>query len=615
MSRLFLIDHSLKSVGTHHFDLMECLTAAAQESDFEVIAAIHQRYPSKHIDELGGGQVIRHFSETVYQGFSELAGLRKLKRSRARSPESANQPGRIRQFLNWHAVCSENRKRDRFVRKFMHECGSLFSRYELQSDDQVFFLGVSELEVIAVLNFLAGFPSTIHSQWNFLFHFNVFDGSPCTYPRQRRGMKMLTGHFMNSIRRLPYHKLRFFATTDALAEQYMQIGISRVRTFSYPVAFEIAKPNSELPTFKLVSEESDEAPYGRDHSADPNRERPLCLAIAGGIRREKGQHEAVPELLNAARAARENGTPVEIWLQRSARGSLFSRGNRAQTTAASEAGGALRLFNHPLPKREYIDFIRNSDCGVLLYDPESYRSRRAGVLGEFLAMGRPVIVSAGNWLSDQLEACHSAHARQLLKQYETVETLDMNQVRFHSNNVPQPGGIWSFDQERRPFVAEFSIPAEVGGIVIQFQWHFPRQVGNFSEWRLFVDDRQVSMTRVIGQIRSTSMHAFFIPLPADQAVRQARIVVTNPTSTSTNSVRGVELRFLEREAENSPLTSTGISVANTTEIGLAIDELIHQYDHYRNSAEVFAHDWRRLHSATRALADLIPGEEPRRQYA
>ena len=58
----------------------------------------------------------------------------------------------------------------------------------------------------------------------------------------------------------------------------------------------------------------------------------------------------------------------------------------------------LEYFAHPLPDQQYVELIKTSDCGLLFYDSRAYFSRRAGVLGELLSCGKPVIVPAGSWL-------------------------------------------------------------------------------------------------------------------------------------------------------------------------------------------------------------------------
>ncbi len=58
---------------------------------------------------------------------------------------------------------------------------------------------------------------------------------------------------------------------------------------------------------------------------------------------------------------------------------------------------------HPLERERYVELIRSTDIGLLFYDSRVYYGRRAGVLGELLACGKPVIVPAGCWLANQIQ--------------------------------------------------------------------------------------------------------------------------------------------------------------------------------------------------------------------
>jgi len=78
MDRLFLIDHSLRDTGGHHFDYVSSVADAAQRSGVDVTIGCHQDLMKSSRDAEVDlrealnrlGDVRAGFSETVYQGES-----------------------------------------------------------------------------------------------------------------------------------------------------------------------------------------------------------------------------------------------------------------------------------------------------------------------------------------------------------------------------------------------------------------------------------------------------------------------------------------------------------------------------------------------------------------
>ena len=85
----------------------------------------------------------------------------------------------------------------------------------------------------------------------------------------------------------------------------------------------------------------------------------------------------------------QQSTPVQFVVQRRERSKL--RRQQIDLSDSTNPQGHASLdelvqwAKHPLPKQDYVDLIRSTHIGALLYDSRTYFSRRAGVLNEYLS--------------------------------------------------------------------------------------------------------------------------------------------------------------------------------------------------------------------------------------
>lgn len=62
----------------------------------------------------------------------------------------------------------------------------------------------------------------------------------------------------------------------------------------------------------------------------------------------------------------------------------------------------LIVLNHSLSSEEYFYYLNKSSVLLLIYEPETYKYRFSGILLEAWVCGKPVIVTDGTWLSEQV---------------------------------------------------------------------------------------------------------------------------------------------------------------------------------------------------------------------
>ncbi len=581
MGRIFLIENSLEGSGTHHFDLVECLVDASADLGLDISLGVNKRCDDSALRSLRCNSQ-RVFSATVYQPFSSLAGLRQSKRARA-LPRFGNgeKLSAFTRFSNWFRLRREQSRVEQSVCRFAQECAAFFADVELEEDDQVILATVSDLELLGALRFMAQTPRTIPATWSFIFHFGVFSGRPEQYAGEIKYLHPLQRRIAAELASLPYHRLQFLATTTGLVDQYSRLGLPGVRLFDYPVACGFSNLGRETATAKKVKQR-------------------LRFVVAGGVRREKGQ-----QALLAAIAAEDSEfnrlservqlvvqTPKRPWWQKQ----KLSLGPNIDPQA-------IEFAEHPLPKEGYIDLIRSADCGVLMYDRNNYFCRRAGIFGEFAAACKPMIVSAGSWLGDQLDEPAQRYAEALLHQFPILNEVSPASLEWNRSNVPQNGGVWSYDGTSYPFEVNLELQPATGGIVMEYQWHFPKLLGTHCQWDLYVNGERKGLSRVTSFHQAFATQYVFFPTPFSQ--RQIRLALHNPTAKGTQSVHKVRVFELGRSVANLPISSVGLAVASSDQLGNAFAEIENQYAHYLSSAQEFGREWVRRHSPANSLRTML----------
>lgn len=343
--------------------------------------------------------------------------------------------------------------------------------------------------------------------------------------------------------------------------------------------------------------------------------RPLRFTCPGQIRREKGCIEYLQPLVNALWDRHLCKGTLKIAVQRPQRKRF--RNQKIELSVPSprasdgEASEPIEYFNHPLGRSEYTDFIKNTDCGLLFYDSRTYYSRRAGVLGELLSAGKPLIVSAGSWLAEQVAETNFCWAENLRGDADSIRTLIVDDVRCDRNNVPSAGGMVSFDHAKHPFVASFNRFADEPFMLFSFDWQFPSENGTYAGISVTQKD---SSGKVIANKRNVVGHRANQQSPVclfriHHDAKTIEVTVKNEYSQSTASFKNIRFEMLKfdgvQDSSKIPVGSVGVVAADQEDLVLAVDEMVAHFDHYRSTAEVFSSHWFATHHPTRCVARLI----------
>jgi hypothetical protein len=262
----------------------------------------------------------------------------------------------------------------------------------------------------------------------------------------------------------------------------------------------------------------------------------------------------------------------------------------------------VQYYSHPLSDVEYLNLIKNTDCGLLFYDSRAYFSRRAGVLGELLSCGKPVIVPAGSWLGDQISEPNFRHVDSLCNAMNRRRSLQIEDLNWSKHNVPLAGGVLSFDQGRHPFELQFELQDDETSFVVEFDWHWPQNQGVYCKFEIANNPWEKSdHVQIIGHRTNGMSPVCFFPA----GNRSINLRITNAFHDSTASIRLVAIHTLGVDVSTTPLGSVGFIANGEDDIPRAIDDVVKHYDHYRVTATRFAQSWYRQHEPKQTLSSLV----------
>ena len=672
MANLYIIDHSLKTSGGHHLDYARCIALAGQEQGFQTTLGAHRSFTTEVWQAAVAGTgtddstIIRPvFRNTVYQADSYLAGLQKATRSQFKNTIiDAPKSGWFKRVKSGASVVLHQRRRQLIALRFAAGCTEFFDGVNFQAEDQVFLTGVSELELHGLAMFFKTNQTTTKAKWHLQFHFNLFDGRPDEYSVQRPIAKAISASMLLAIKGLNHHSVKFYTTSTTLADQYNSLGVADFVSLPYPIANEF-RENSNVQNrstiLKLANSQQspssasgvananstqagstaqprDIIPFPSDQvdrqrlrsNLDSGVNRPLKMVCPGAIRREKGQQDYLQTLVNDLWDSHLSNGKVKLVLQRPAP-KWPAKTHKVDLTTPTDPteqtkqptelrNSPIEYAQHPLPNNDYVDLIRSTDIGLLFYNSHTYYARRAGILGELLACGKPVIVSAGSWLSDQLEEANFSYADRMVKSREQGRVLTVEQLDSSRSNLPLAGGVVSFDQGKHCF--EFNVyPAHKESVAaISFAWHWPKAPGIYCriEVEQFDESGQILDTnkRVAGvRQRRRNVNVLFNLHPQASRVCFTLKNAFGKSSATIHHLAVTTLLSTEKGNQPIPIGVVGLAAVDAEDLANCVRELESNYQHYARSAKDFSVGWNANHDPALTIEHLIDRNQGFRRVA
>ena len=586
MSKLFVLDPSLNDVGGHHYDYDFHVVCAAEQLGYQTILATHHTFAHQHTLP-DSCQVLPLFRYHTYNRYSELAGIRSLQADERKSKETSRSivpflsrfPRAVSNWLDRRKVANPIRGRSRRSQRFAQDCVKLFNEFRIEDGDHVFLPTVSELDLLGLAQYLRETPKTRSIDWHVQFHFNLFEGREPDYLAQVGQLAGVRRQLLKAIGQISHHKVHFYTTSEPLARQYNLLGVAEFESLAYPVN----------PRFQTeVSGRLDDGP--------------LRITCAGVPRHEKGQAHICDIVREMWRDYFDTGD-VQLVIQSKPWDFQFGQelpwpkpGRHRHEPMTNQP---VVYIDHPLQIEQYADLVQRADIGLLMYDSQRYYARRAGVLGEMLTAGVPVVVPAGCWLSEQIAEPIFQHVEQQAKQLRLKGQVTLGNTEFGD------------DAHRHE--CSVDIPEGATEMTVEFNWRPPTPAGIYV--RLLcdrissADGTTDSFETIIGQRDSNRPSAALIHLKPN--TRLVRITWSNAYGDDLIQIRDASVRFLsncETTAESCPAGQVGLIAANEKQVPELLDDMIRHYEHYRHTAEASSRDWFERHDPRRTVSQLIEKE-------
>jgi glycosyltransferase involved in cell wall biosynthesis len=207
-----------------------------------------------------------------------------------------------------------------------------------------------------------------------VFHFTAYPDYSQPYHRAHYYTRALR-YLERSCRR---SRFRLFTDSDELADEYSDYTRLPLRVLPIPHV-----------------EHSNNTPRGQtDHGCD----HPVRLTYLGDARMNKGFH-LLPQLFQQLEPEIRQGL-VEGEIQANVRFADEWQARHAADRLRRQKG--IILHDRELSSPEYYALLDRADTVLLPYLLENYHSQTSGIFAEALAVGKPVVVPRGTWMSRQL---------------------------------------------------------------------------------------------------------------------------------------------------------------------------------------------------------------------
>jgi hypothetical protein len=402
LSRLLVVDQSLKDYSGHHHDYSRVVIETARRAGIGVALACHRAFPGV---ELAGAPVVGRFSGDRNE--AGRAGLHALARKAVVGmPEKA----RHLAMRGLHRLADQARPPVPAPR-FARELFAIIVNANLGATDHVFVHTLGESELL-------GLAEALRHGTARLPHLHIllrYDGTEeCR-------------HAFAELGALP-PRLSFWTDTEQLAAHYRDLGCQNIGVLPIP--------------------------HGLDASIIRRRPEgaPLTLAYLGGARGDKGFH-LLPDLIAALADDHLATHRARFLIQTSY---SFSREEplmaRTKRSLARFPRSWVALIEAPLDTAAFAQALASTDLLLLPYDPETYRRRSSGLLVQAMVAGIPVIVPEGTWLATAApEGAHAAFGKSI-----KLEDATRHAITHHGEyaSVAQTSAIAARDRHNAKMLLE-----------------------------------------------------------------------------------------------------------------------------------------------------------------
>ena len=347
---------------------------------------------------------------------------------------------------------------------------------------------------------------------------------------------------------------------------------------------------------------------------------PLRVTCAGGVRVEKGTQDLFRSVSSLWRDYFEAGR-LQLVVQAKRLGKLpaelrrHARYDQDSTpdTRTTQTQPKVAVIRWPLSTEKYLDLIRESHLGLLLYDADQYYARCSGVMVEMLKAGVPVIVPSGCWMAEQIAESIFDHRDRVCRTAPVLARLTPAEADWEAARA-QRYYLWRRDARLlvggRDAALGTLVPVPEGAshLCVRFRWGAANPRGSYLELTAQSKGgkRTTEVTREIVGSRSQAAAVPFL-VALTPGVRQVHLTWQNAYYDDALSFEQVEFDFLAIGPGTCPLGAVGLVAAGADQAPRLLRDMADHYTHYRRTAEAFAPAWGEWHSPERVVRLLTEG--------
>jgi len=723
LSRLIIIDQSLKGIGGHHFDYTLQIAQTAAMQQCEVVVASHRKFTNgSRLDHYA--RVHPVFRTTTYSKYSLLAGLRSMHSKPPIALRTAGRFGRMgkrhsphqptieqpdlerseskytgggdfvaadrfplmrstgrwlgQRIANLKAMAGrlnyglqylqESSGRNQAVKAFAGDCQTFFRHVGLNESDHVFFTTINDLELAGLLTYWMSNPESYQPNWHMQFHFDVFAGRPPEYRIQLPNMEPLRDLFEDIEIAVPSYQIHYYATTASIADQYQRLSARPIHELTYPISQAFVKQNcttvpitqsskintyspqtrsfdtehrdiTNLPTMPTVLEE-DSLTIDRlqqksaqvtasenflDMNLFDSEHNGVPIVLAGGIRAEKGQN-SLQSILPALKTKVLDSELGFLVCQRKEKSRWFCKPFALRLDEKSEAiTKQVQYLQHPLDTGTYQNLIRNAGIGLLTYNNRTYANRRAGIFGEYLAAGVPVLVPSGCWMADQLSIINATYHQELLKENQSKACWNHLNFEWSQWNVPSANGCISFDGQEVPAYAwSPELPKQDPEnhcsdlLSLRFHWVWPKEAGTYCRVQVIfhqADGTAIEVeSSVVGICPADQSNFALFRIPSN--ARSFRLGFSNAYHDRNASINRLLIDVIRPAASQQlPLGAVGLAYDSLQQIPDKLQEMCQHHDHYQSHSQDNAQRWFQKHDPVATVSQILSAPQSNLAWA
>ena len=267
---------------------------------------------------------------------------------------------------------------------FVEELAALMRKVDLRSCDHVFIHTIGMKDAIPLLENLT---SRISGELlSGPVHHILFRRDPREYSQElTQKLAQLLREFSESP--ALSEAVKFYTDTEELTVLHEALSPARFTTVPIPIRHELV--------------------VRRQKARAGKAKEPLIVGYLGDARPEKG-FQYLPDLVASLWFSHVETRQIKFRFQSNfnlpgGEPGMVGAVNRLHQFPSSK----VELIEGPFEPSYYYELLADTDIVLVLQDPQRYEARSSGILNEAMLAGKPVIVPAGSWMSNQVSERHA----------------------------------------------------------------------------------------------------------------------------------------------------------------------------------------------------------------